>query len=88
MMKPIILFKNDFDSEENSIEAHIVFEESNYKTEAQIKVAGFGADKLEAVRQLLEGLNATKEAIAELISHATEVEKLQKEESDRNESKM
>lgn len=82
MLLPVILFKDDFASEANSVEAHIMFEENNYKTEAEIKIAGYGHDKLEAVRQLIEGLNTAKVAIDELISFTAEAERLQKAEED------
>lgn len=78
MMKPVILLRDDCASEDNSIEAHILFTESNCKTEIQIKAVGLGADKPEAVKQLIEGLNAVKATINELISFA-EAEKAQVE---------
>lgn len=80
MLKPVILFRDDYASEPNSVEAHIIFKESNHKTTAQVKAAGFGYDKIEAVGQLIEGLNAAKEAIDGLIAFAKEVESLQREE--------
>lgn len=86
MLKPVILFKDDFASEANSVEAHIIFEESNYKTDVEVKIAGFGYDKLEAVRQLIEGLNAAKEAIDELIAFAVTVETLQVEENKKSDT--
>ena len=85
MLKPVILFKDDGEREENSVEAHIIFSESNYKTELEIKVVGLGYDKPEASRQLVEGLNAAKVAIDELISAAAEAEQFQKAEEDKSE---
>lgn len=80
MLKPAIVFRDDQEGGDNSIEAHAIISQSTYKANLEIKLTGMGRNNLEALENFLEAITSLKTEVTYLYDFALNLkQKLEQE---------